>query len=314
MADLFEDLNEARLGGVVFPVGSRSISGGRAFARRRYPFRDGQATEGTGREPYKFSLGVPLFADVDPEHYPSVYEQLRAQLDDPDVSGRMEYVDPELGPINVQVVDWTWKQTAEQRDGGLFDIDLEEVSFDDAVFSTRSIDDRGAASLAAELVDTTLEDVGISNADVSAALADAGVPVSDGEPLLDGAPTVSLLDGFTDTLDDGALEADALASSVDTLRIRLGAIGDLPALGTIDGWPAIQALSRLTAAVSDIAAAALASTVPVVFYAVPDSMSAFEIAVALYGDGARGEEVMRRNPSRDGLSYRPGTQLRVLVR
>lgn len=314
MADLFDDLNEAKLGGVPFPVGARKLSGGRAFARRRYPYRDGQSTEGTGREPYKFDLTVPLFADVDPEHYPNVYEQLRAQLDEPDQSSRIEYVDPELGPLFVQVVDWTWNQTAEQRDGGRYEIQLEEVSHDDFVFSTRVQDDRAAADLQAELVDTTLEDVGITDADVTSALSDAGAPLGDGDAFEAGAATSSLLDGFTAALDDGAMAADELASRLDTLRTRLGAIGSMEALGTVDGWPAIQALSRLTAAVTQIAEAAIASAVPVVLYDVPQPMSAWEIAVALYGDGERGEEVARRNPSREVLSYRSGTQLRVLVR
>jgi prophage DNA circulation protein len=314
MADAFETLNDASLGGIVFPVGARNISGGRAFARRRYPFRDGQSTEGTGREPYKFSLTVPLFVDVDPSHYPDVYEALRAQLDEPDLSSRIEYVDPELGPLFVQVVDWTWKQTAEQRDGGRFEIELEEVSFDDFVFSTRVQDDRGAADLAAEIVDTTLEDVGVSDADVISALAAVGAPLGDGEAFDPGAATAGLLGNFTSALDDGVLAADELATRLDTLRLRLEAIGSLPELGTVAGWPAVQALSQLTAAVTQVADAALAASVPVVYYDVTESMSAWEIAVALYGDGERGEEVLRRNPSRESLCYRPGAQLRVLVR
>ena len=41
--DLFDlILHDCTIGGITLPVSSRTINGGRALARRRYPNRDGQ--------------------------------------------------------------------------------------------------------------------------------------------------------------------------------------------------------------------------------------------------------------------------------
>src|SRR5687768_3286370 len=121
-----QQLHEASLGGVAFPVASRRITGGRAYAPRKYPHRDGQDVEDTGREPYTFELEVPLFADVDAAHYPDTYEALRLVVDDEADRGELEYVDVELGPVPVKVRQWNWSQTARERDGGVFSVVLEE--------------------------------------------------------------------------------------------------------------------------------------------------------------------------------------------
>jgi prophage DNA circulation protein len=102
---------------------------------RKYPNRDGQRSEDLGREPYVFELEIPLFADIDPSHYPTMAEQLRAILDDPEDG--LEYRDHELGTMPVSIGPWTSDIDAKMRDGVVFRIQLTEDQVD--VTSQRAV-------------------------------------------------------------------------------------------------------------------------------------------------------------------------------
>ncbi len=295
--------------GVPFPVSERRISGGRSYAPRKYPHRDGQDTEDTGREPYTFELTIPLFADVDPSHYPSIFEQLRAIVDEPDSQGELEYVDVELGPLPVKVKQWSWAETARERDGGVFTLTLEERSHDAFLVSILAAppDSRGtgvALSRALDLTET------VSEADVRAEWAAAGADLGDFElEPEDGLLWTGLTDDFFLAIEDGGLAADELAERVDRFRLRGGLVLRMDDMRTPDGWPAAQVLVRLLDSISQAAESYAVQQPTAVLWRVPEEMSAWEISLRNFGTDERASEIISLNPVANPLFYRAGAVL-----
>src|SRR5687768_5117399 len=120
MADLWEQiLADAKLGDVTFPLHSRAMSGGRDGARIKPPYQAGQGAEDTGRQPYVFKLRIELFADINPDHYPTLFEELLDVFTNDDEQSEVEYVDPLLGTFRVKVWEWDVDENATARDGAV---------------------------------------------------------------------------------------------------------------------------------------------------------------------------------------------------
>lgn len=315
MADLWDEtLQPASFDGIEFPIASRAVGGGRAWARRRYPYRPGQDGEDTGREPYTFELEVPLFADVDPDHYPGVYDALRLALDDPSNAGRAEYVDPEYGPMIVQVDTWTWRTTSGARNGGVLTLKLEEVSHDDLVVSVDARDAQRAAGDAAAELDERAEDLGISEEELEDAFGAAGVPL-DGEEKdkLAGDLWSTQLERFVEWTEDGAAAVDELASRLDRIRGRLDVLTSRPEMQAPAAMHAHHAAARLAAALGEVGEAMLLRAPPLVEHVLLSEQSVYEVSAQLYGTPDRAAEILARNPSPSPLFLQAGTKLVVLA-
>lgn len=310
----FDELHDASFDAIKFDLEEREVSGGRAFARRRYPYRDGQSVEDTGRDPYHFSLTIPLFEDIDPTHYPDRYNQLRAVFDDPSTQGEAEYVDPELGPLRCKVVRWTWQQTSEARHGGRFRLELEEVSFDDVVFAILpSLDARSTASLDSILLDDTLRELGVEDDEVLNAMALQGLPVSDDE-LGNYGPCESVAVSAFRAIDEEGATVDEMQTAVGILQRRLDAVTELDAMQDPSAYAVLRLVSSVISAVSLAAEEAGANAANVMTYETTAVLSAWDLAVLLYEDGSRAEELVARNPTRNPLAYPVGYSFRFLSR
>lgn len=317
MAIWDEILQEASFADIEFPVSQRKVSGGRALARRRYPNRPGQAIEDQGREPYSFQLEVPLFASMDPDLYPATYEQLRAAFDDPETYGEAEYVDPELGPLRAKVVSWTWSQSADERDGGRLTFDLEEISFDDQVFALRvgGGDPQGVAAEQARVLDEGLGSAGVDEGDLGKGFAAAGVKLTEDEAEhLAGELWSTQLFVFVEALDDGLASAEGLAARVDTIRGRVNVLLEQPLMQGAAATPLAHAAARFADALGSIAERVVAEAPPLVEVTLADTISVYELAVQLYGEVGRADEILQRNPTSSPLFLQRGTVLTVLSR
>lgn len=311
-----ENLQPASFAGVEFPLAGREIGGGRASARHRPVFADGQSTEDTGREPYLFELRIPLFHTIDPNHYPTLKEQLRAAFDDPDTKGVGEYVDPELGPIRCKVVKHTWRSDAMERDGGWYTVALEEDS--DAAYhyatSTAAVEPTATPNQAADEADAELGELGLTDAEIKAAWEAGDAPASAGFAPEAGATFATVTADLMDGISTGIATADEVQAQVDRVRRQIDATLALEAVAGPDGWAAQGALYDLADAIERAAQRALRSGPPVVLWTPPAELSTAEIAVRLYGDARRAAEVEARNPSYHPLFLPAGRALRVLAR
>lgn len=311
-----EELQEAALDGIAFPVSSRRVQNSRSYGRHRYAYRDGQEAENTGLDPIGFELDVPLFDGVEwpTELWPGTWDALRLLLEDPEAGGFYEYDDPEFGPMQVIVPDWSWETSGESRDGGLLRLTIERAELDEGTLVIRDSDARGVSSRLAEQLDEATADAGLDDDDIATAFEVYGVPLTDQDPVTLGSGNVmsSLVEDFASALDEGALAQDELAAKLDELRSRIDAVRRFPETQDPRNWSMVYASERLLATVTDLAEAARRTAPPVMDYEVPDMMSVYEVASILYGNTSRADEILARNTIPEPLFIPRGRVLHVL--
>lgn len=308
----WEDLNEAQLADVAFPVKARAFSGGYDFARVRRPYRNGQETDRTGRRPLVFKLTVELCRDVDESHYPGRYQELLDVLTRDEAP--IEYSDPILGSFGVEVAEYSVDEEAQGIDSATLQITLEEVSSDD--FSSSVVPQRlpgsAAISWAAEL-DTEIAEAGVTDAELALAMGEAGVAPKAGEI---GAGTVfsDTVSTFQQRFSVGASVASEVERAVDVVRLRVGAVMAMPQLATSAGYPVRAAALLLLDSVAGQADRLVARQVPMVDTVLGVAAGARELAVRRYGSADLAGEIVRRNGGRRPWAYPAGTKVRMPLR
>lgn len=311
------NLLPASFAGVAFPVGERQVSGGRSFARHRPTFAGGQRVQDTGRDPYVVALAIPLFRSVSSAFYPERYEQLRAALDDPETSGEGEYVDPELGSFRAKVATWKWRTVPDLRDGGIFEVVLEEVTDDSAPIPEagwRSPPATRSTLLArGDEVDAEMGSLGVTDDDQTGALSSAGVPL-EGTPER-GAVTRQIMADVVDRVQDVRSTVDRTAAAVEYGLQQLSTIGDLALSRSPDSWVAWGATQDAAFALRSFGEDALRRSTPLVTVEIPAlGLSAYEIAARLYGDLSRADEVIALSTGIHPLFLSVGSTVRAPLR
>lgn len=293
-----QSLLTASLNYVEFPVGDRGVNTGRNFARYAYPYRDGQGVEDLGRKVYQFSLTVPLFRGVSTSHYPDTYDRLIAIIEDDDLRGEVEYVDPEYGPINVKIVDYGWRTVAERRDGGVLTIQLEERGFEQSLLQNLSSPELAGRARAAQLAQ-----------DVDFGMAALGLPP---EEQIDGG-SFSLTDAyqkFQAAIDEGALAADEVAAQLDEITLVTEKVLSFSAVEELQRFSIYNAAIDFLGACEDVGNEAVEPVETLIEIVLADDMDAFAIAARYLGNASRADEVIFQNPG-DPLLYPRGSVITV---
>lgn len=317
----WDDLREASIDGVEFPVSARRILGGHDVGRSRPVGYAGQRTEPLGALPITVSIDVPLYASVDPSHYPGVYLALVEVLRDNERGGAVRYVDPVLGPMSAQVVSWSIDEEAKLRDGATISITLEERTDDGIDLSTRSqIVERSSAATAASLaieLDVGLADLGVLDTDVSAAFARAGYPLSGSELSADdGALLAGVVDGYIETLSEAEATIDVVRGVVDEARARVESLLSIPSVMAAEAWGTRRSLVLLYDTIAETGREVIGRFGIEVERTVDGSeRTAHEIAEESLGDSSRWGEIVAANSTiRNPLRIGVGESLAVYVR
>ncbi len=318
MSEVWDEImTDASLGDVTFPLRRRAVSGGRDFARISPPHQPGQRVADTGRKALVFKLEVPLFNGVEgrDDLYPTVYEELLDVATSDDAKGEVEYIDPILGAFAVKVTEWSDDHDPDRRDGCTMAFTLEEITEDAFGFIVPARSPGREVIEAAAALDEALADVGVSDEAVAEAFKSSGYPKQGDEKTWPAGRTFeSLATDFRDGLETGLVYADRVATEVDRTRARVRGVLELGALRTTAGWPAMAEALRLVDAAGALAERAVARAVPVIDYRVLGVMSVYDVAVELYGDPSRADEILARNRIATPLAIRAGSVLRVAVR
>jgi hypothetical protein len=297
-----ENLQQASLSYIEFPVGDRKLGTGRRKAKTQLPYRSGQLGEDLGRKVFTWTLTVPLYRGMDwptDTLYPDVYLRLLSLVTDETVRGEVEYVDPEFGPFQVSIEDYDISTPANMQDGVTLIIHLEELGLDQDLLGNLSPSKQGGATkalLAAQEVD---QDVGFT---VEAQ---------------EDKPDVSLGDAwksFQAGLDAGALAADEIAAQLDDLYLTAEKFINFSAKDEIERWSLFNSVITFLGAAedaSDASASDQGSTATLIEAQLPADMSAYDIAAYFHNDAGRAEEVVFNNPSSNPLSYPRGSTVRV---
>ena len=317
MSEAWEEiLQEASLGGVEFPLARRRWSGGRDGAHLTFPHAPGQAVDDTGRKARTLELEIELFADVDESHYPGKFRELISLFENDTQRGEHEYVDPILAPMDVKVWDFDIEEESERRNGAVLKVRLEEVTQDvEATTLSPRRSSRVVASETAAELDDALAESGVTDADVDTAFEKAGAPKSGDEKAWPTGQTfTSLTSAFVGGLNAGLRSVDEVAARADVARRRVASVASLAPLRTVDGWRGYAASLQLVDSLSDLAETAARKAVAVIDHRLAADTSATEIALRLYKDRTRADEIVRRNPTRNPNRYLAGTVLKVLER
>lgn len=288
-----QNLLSATLGYVELPIGDRQVKLGRNFARNVFPYRNGQGVEDLGRKVYLFTLTVPLFRGMDPEHYPDTYLRLLAIIEDDELRGEVEYVDPEFGPLDVKIVDYDWHTVAERRDGGVLTITLEERGFDTSVLDSINLPTLSGPRRAEQFALDVDREASLLSADLGFSLTDAWR-------------------AFQDALDQGALAVDDIAAQLDEIYLVAEKAIAFSAVDEIERWSLYNSIVDFLGAAEDSADVAADKSVGarLVEVVLPDDMDMFQIASRYLKDASRAEEVAFYNPT-SPLSYPRGSTVRV---
>lgn len=319
MSEIWEEiLADARLGDVTFPLESRALSGGRTFGRIDPPHQPAQRTADTGRMPLTFKLSIPLFNGVEGRNdlYPTVYQELLDVFTNDDDKGLVEYIDPVLGAFMVKIATWAVDEGADARDGARITCVLEEENRDAyGIVVPPRAPGREAIEAAAEL-DEELAALGVNDDAIARAMTASGHPLDTDEVggWPEGRTFESLCADFQEGLELGTLYADRVAAQIDRARSRVRSLLQLAELRTPDGFPAYSAALRLVQALGQQADLAIARATPIVAFEVQGPLSIYDVAVKLYGDAARAEEIMQRNAITRPWAIARGTVLRVAAR
>jgi hypothetical protein len=270
--------------------------------------------EDLGRGAYTYKLEIPLFRGMDPvvpgsPLYPDVFEALRFEFDNPDTLGEGEFVDPEIGPIQVKVVSHVWRAASDKRNGGVYTVELEENSEDPFVLTVGATSDSEteAQQQAADIDQSVPE----TEATILEAFSAAGEPLSNFD-FTPGELFVAMADDFFDWLDEGALAADDIAARLDSFRARIDAVLAFDSLQASSAWSVRYSLMRLSDTLTEAADRRARSAPTISEFLVPARMSHWEIANRLYGDRTRAREIFLRNPTLNPNFYSAGTTLLVL--
>lgn len=308
-----EILGPAALGGVELPVVSRRISGGRAVARKRLPYVSGQETENTGREARVLDVQVALFNDMrEPDLYPERYEELVGVLSSDEDNGVVRWDDPVWGPMLVQVVKWEVDENSEERDGARISMTLEEEGFQESTnlaISLLTANDRSDAETQAAEFDELIDELAVTGGEVETAWEGAGYKKKAGE----STSFLTTVNAVFTSIDEGQRRADEVAAEVNRFQARVESVLRLPAVAeTVEGWAALDVGTRLIDSVAQSANATLAEATRVIDFEVTGPMSVFDVALRLYRDPDRVDEIIAANPMATPLYIPVGTVLKVL--
>lgn len=319
MSEVWDEImSDAQLGDTTFPLERRGLSGGREFGRITPPHQPGQRVTDTGRKALIFKLVIPLFNGLEgrDDLYPTVYEELLDIFTNDEDKAELEYIDPILGAFQVKISEWEDDHNAESRDGCRITCTLEEINTDPyGIIIPPRAPGREAIEAAAQL-DEALEELGVTDETISEAIALSGHPIDSDEknswPA--GRTFESLCGDFQEGLELGTLYADRVAAQVDRVRSRLRTVLELAELGAASGWTAYSSALRLVETLGQQADKAIARATPIVAVTIEGSVSVYDLAIRLYGDAARANEIVTRNRITRPWAIAPGTVLRVAER
>jgi prophage DNA circulation protein len=240
-ADVISGLSELSFRGLPpVPCGDASYDFGHDQAERRYPYIDGAGHDNTGRTPIKFGATLYFVNTLEPDLYPTVWNQWRDGLLDGS-SGQLDH--PDLGVVRARVLSGSVKLSATNRAGII--VTVQWVETNDKVdqpagFTGPSVDLRQAAQAA----DTGLDDLGIA------------------PPVFFAGNQTSIFGAINDMLVALAVGLLAVAVIVSIIGVIQSLEDQVSDLDYPQAWPVLYNLHLLEAGLHDLAANVAASNRP----------------------------------------------------
>lgn len=291
MTTIFDQLQPASFEGIEFPVKTLRVAGGIRDHIHEYPHTPGGAPEKLGRKLYEFHVTADFTAGlIEPRYqflWPSNLAQLRT-LFETQTTGTL--LVPTIGPIQAYCVAWEQTQTAANRSG-----EEVQMSFREDASDTFLIDDAisvNLGSMQSKLDNFNFQASSFPTVSIFSAI-DAlcsSVLAFNDQFELYGALVTSKIDGLVSTL----READH----------------DVVELNDPPNWQLLAALHDLWQSAAQLQKDIQQQNDFLRTFTTPVRMGVGQVAVALFGDSAKGVDLMRLNVLPDPLAIEPGTLIR----
>lgn len=302
MADYWEDLEIAELGGLQIPILTKQQTGGRAIVRHKLPNKDGQAIEDQQRRARTWSIVVPLYRGMGPNFYPDRKEEVIELIESNEDKGSTTYLDSEIGEITVKVIEYQWDIDSQNRDGGELTLSIEEDNLSAGVDEIVTIDDRGLSlELAAEF-DFLVDEL------------DATVIEEFQQDTNFFDTMVDTVDALFASSDELALALDDYGAYVDKFVNTANKIINHKPFEDASKWAIVNTVIDLVGAVSGAIDSSRGGTSEPEFttHTVGADASVYDISMKLYGVSYRGDELSFNNAIPNPMNVPKGTALKVL--
>lgn len=301
MVDVLKDLQAFSWRGIEFPVTKMRLSISQNLAEHQYWGFDGARVEATGRKPLIFSATIPFTNGIVPGKaerwgvlYPTTFRQFIAAMADKSTGA---LIHPEMGDLSAKphTAEVEWSGDA-HRDGAVVNATWTETLV--------------------EAYDLTAIDNPSPIATAEAAALDLDASIDDINSLADEYRLPVYEKTFEDDLnnlaavgDQVALASQRITGRVDNLVYKAKQVRD-SALRARDAltWPAVQAATRLSAAMQDIRQSLVESGQDIILYTVPKATT---VAGLVPTTGVSVRDLLELNPQ---LAYQPVVRAGTVIR
>ena len=257
-----------------------------AVSRYKFPRMPGQAGEDLGREPLVISGELLFYATIDVDLYPKRFVKVNKAKAEP---GAKIFADPDLGPIEGRFTQFDVSWDPMKVNGCRVEFTFEEFS---------------DSKLASEL--DRIEP--LQRALSSAGTADAGLSllgISTGQTTL----TQDVV-SFEEILSLPSTTVKAIEGYANAYRAKVNTILQQTELMDPRNHDLYKACRETAATVQEVAAQAKTDAPQDVPYQLDTDAWPVALALAIYGDRDRAQEIVDRNPS-DKPYYPKGKELRI---
>lgn len=257
-----------------------------AVSKYKYPHRDGQDGEDQGSEPLIVTGEMIFAASIDTRLYPKRFIEMAKRKAEP---GAKVFTHPDRGSILGRFTQWDVTYNP-------MEVNSCRVSFTFEAFN----EDQYVES--ADVMDK------LSNLKDQAAVADAGLEkleVSTGETTL-SEDAVS----FDEILSTPSSTAQSVEAMANSYRAKIDLILSQTEMLDPRNYEVYAACSSMAATIQDLAADRGGTEEQEIPYRLDRDVTALELALELYGDRRRADEIIARNPSALFIFVR-GSNLRL---
>lgn len=302
MADDLARLPDASFAGVLFPVSQVTTDGGNDCAEHTAYLRPGADIEPTGRKPYRFKFTIPLINAPSlvasyGEMFPARRNELVRAFADTPIN---TLAHPSFGHVDVFAAEWSEDVSADTRNGVTMHVTFVEHNADVGAL----VDNSGAPPTNTSVSVQRLGDL----ADLAVlALNAAQTTVTAVTSAIGSVLTTELaiIEGTSQAFTRLETSLSRMLASCDDVLVQRG-------MQTAAAHDAVVAVEAVRTAAFGLRDQYLPDPDAVSEYVVPETMAAWEVALAVYGDASLASLVLSANSITDPLAIPAGRRLVIL--
>lgn len=302
----FDGLPQCSFAGIVVPYESIDVQGGVRDHVHEYPHSDGGDPELLGRKLYTFRI-TANFHDTFRGYVDLWPDKLNLLLSTLESSTTAALVVPQYGTIQAYATSWTRQISTRVRSGEKVVIEFREDGAQvglDQIVDEHPLEVRSHALV----LDARVKDAVAAGDSLSALQKDAAITGTDRDVFDSIGALANSIFAIQDT---AALNGQLYGTKLLQLASLCERADGLRSMQTTSSQPVVEALHALWAAAVRLADNVQGKSRAMQRYVTPTRMAMSDVAIALYRDASRTEDLLALNTGsyRDALAIPAGTTL-----